>query len=1672
ANLRTAFVDDSDGNQVQVVVDGVEVPWQEIDLRHLGEQNRADAFDRFLAEDHGRSFDPASPPMLRLTLVRTEPDQAELVLTANHVLFDGWSLPILMQDILRLYGSAGDSSVLPRVRGFKDFLVHLSRQDDEETARAWAQELAGVDEPTLLVPGGAGQEGSSGIGHVELPLPLEEVRELNRRASELGVTVNTLVQGTWAVLLGQLTGRQDVVFGATVSGRPPAVTDVDSIVGMFINTLPVRVEYSPADTLADVLQRLQKRQAALLDHHHYGLTEIHQATGLTTLFDTLVVFESYPVDRDGLSDANSAAGIAFTGIRPSTGTHYPLTVMADADPHLRLNLQYQQHVLDRATVDVIAARFVRVLRQLIADPSQPVGRVDILEPAERVRLLEQFNDTAAPAPQLTVPALFEAQAAQSPDAVAVVFEGAELTYAEVNARANRLARELAGRGVGPEAVVALSLPRSAELVIGLLAVLKAGAAYLPIDPKYPSHRLEYILTEAAPHLILTDHDTVGVLPAGDAPVLFLDDVDFDDVDRDASAGVGDLSDAERRAPLEPRHLAYVMYTSGSTGAPKGVAITHHNVVNGVTQLAGKIDAGPGRKALAGTSVNFDVSAFEIFTTLCTGGSVEVVRDVLVLGEREGWHGNVISTVPSAFAELLDQIADRTRVDVLVFAGEALSADLVNRTRDAFPGVRIINAYGQTESFYATSFTSSGTPQALGAVPIGAPLGNMRAYVLSSGLQPVPAGVTGELYIGGNVGRGYRGRPDLTAERFVADPYGEPGSRMYRTGDLARWNAQGELEYVGRGDSQVKVRGFRVEPGEVEAAVVAHPGVAQAVVVAVGTGTGTGKRLVAYVVPTGPGSVTADQLREAAAARLPDFMVPAVFMTLDRLPLMPNGKLDRAALPEPEFTAGAYRAPRTEAEETLAGLFAEVLGVDRVGIDDNFFTLGGHSLLATRLISRVRTVLGAEIPIKTVFAAPSVAELTTHLSAGVEVRPALKRLPSRPERLPLSFAQRRLWFIDKFEGPSTTYNIPLNLKLTGVLDAAALAAALGDVVARHESLRTVFVEDAEGVPFQRIVPSDDALLEVPVVEVTTGGLDAAIAGTAEYTFALDREIPVRARILRTGEQEHILSLVIHHIAGDGESMAPLIREVSAAYSARREGRAPQFPELPVQYVDYAVWQRELLGADSDPGSVLSQQRAYWRDELAGIPQPLQLPSDRPRPPKASHRGGMTEFTVRPELLAAVEELARDRDVTVSMVMQSVLAVLLHQMGAGDDIPIGAPIAGRTDDALDDLIGFFVNTWVLRAELAGNPTFDELIAQVKEKALGAYGNQDAPFERLVELLNPDRSTAYHPLFQVMFAWQNFAQADFDLPGLRVDFVPVVTGTAKFDLFFNLTEVTTPAGREAQGLIEYATDLFDRTTAEVLATRFLRVLGGLVANPGAPVGLVDVLDPAERELVLRGHNRTSLPVPAITLPGLFERQVVGSPDAVAVVFEGAELSYAEVNARANRLARELVGRGAGPGAVVALALPRSADLVVGMLAVLKSGAAYLPIDPKYPSHRLAHILSEAAPQLVLTDNDTLSVLPDSGVPAFLLDEVDLDSGPSGAESAGDLTGRDRNAPLRPDDLAYVMYTSGSSGTPKGVAATHRNVVNGVSQLAGLIGAGPGRMALAGTSVNFDVSVFEIFT
>ncbi|WP_329113002.1 non-ribosomal peptide synthetase [Streptomyces sp. NBC_01465] len=981
--LRAAFVDRADGDLVQVVPESVTLPWQYLDLTATDEPERTETFERFLEHDQTDYFAADNPPLIRLALAVLDPDRPELVLTAHHALYDGWSTPLLMQDLLLLYASDGDPSGLPALRDYGDFLAWLTRQDENEAARAWAAELEGFEEPTLLVPDTASAEDSD-RDQVEVDLPLDEARELVRRASAMGITVNTLVQGAWALLLGQLTGRQDVVFGATVSGRPPAVADVESMVGMFINTVPVRVAYGPGETVGDLLKGLQSRQADLVEHHYYGLPEIQKSVGVRSLFDTLVVFESYPVDREGLEDASDAAdGITFTGLRPFAGNHYALCLTAAADSHLQLVIQYAPGVFDRDTVETYASRLVGFLRQLAADPGLRVGRIEAVEPAERDRLLSLVNDRSVPASHVTLIERVEAQVARTPDAVAVVADGESLTYAELDAHAEQLAVELARRGVGPETVVSVVLPRSTKVVVALLGVLKAGGAYLPVDPAYAAARLPHVLPTARPHLILADAGTRGLVPATDIPVLVLDDVDFL-----GAAG----TEAPPRPKAGPDNLAYVIYTSGSTGVPKGVGVTQSTVVNAVDALVAHAGAESGRRVLVAASFGFDVATFETFAALTTGGTAEIVRDVLELADRDSWDVDVICSVPSAFAELVDQLADRISPTALNISGEVLTPVLAERVRTRWPKARIINSYGPSETFYATGHTLDPDEPYTDGVPIGRPFPGVRAYVLGPGLGLLPAGTPGELYLAG-AGRGYHRQPVLTADHFVPDPYGPPGSRMYRTGDLASLTPDGEIQHLGRIDTQVKIRGYRVEPAEVEAALTTHPHIAQVAVVTQKPGDTT-PYLAAYLVPADGESVP-DQaaLQEHLADRLPEYMVPAAYVTLDRLPLSPNGKLDLKALPAPDLTSSTpFRAPRTAREETLAALFGEVLGLERVGIDDGFFELGGHSLLATRLITRARVEMGTEIPIRKLFDLPTVAALAAWSEeSAVPLRPALRRM---------------------------------------------------------------------------------------------------------------------------------------------------------------------------------------------------------------------------------------------------------------------------------------------------------------------------------------------------------------------------------------------------------------------------------------------------------------------------------------------------------------------------------------------------------------------------------------------------------------------------------------------------------------------------------------------------------
>ncbi|MFH9772205.1 amino acid adenylation domain-containing protein [Streptomyces luteogriseus] len=1692
-NLRAAFWQQGADRLLQVIPREVELPWHEVDLTGEDDEGRdkEQRLARVVDEDRARRFDPARPPLLRFTLVRLAPERYCLVFHSHHLLVDGWSLPNLVQELFTLYSRRGDDTGLPAVVPYRDYLAWLAGQDRGAAETAWREALAGAGEATLLAPAGSGSTVTR-PEEIGWELSRELTSALANVARGHGLTLNTVVQGAWGVLLGRALNRRDVVFGATVSGRPPEISGVDSMVGLFINTVPVRLRWDESESWSQVLARLQDEQSRLLQHQHLGLAEIQNLAGTRELFDTTTVFENYPLDTDAVQAP--LADVEVTGLTAHDATHYPLTLIAFPGNTLRFTLGYRPDLFSPDEAATIAARLNRLLDAVAADPGRPLGQSEALTAEERHRLLAEGNGTAEPAPPMSLPELLEAQAVRTPANAALIFpvtsaptglapdHDAVVSYAQLNTRANRLARELVRRGVGPEKIVALLVPDPGELLVAIIAVLKAGAAYLPLDPEYPAERTSFLLEDAGAALLLTTSAAERKAPAT-VPRMVLDHEDTRAL-VDGRPGT-DLSDADRICPLSPHHLAYVIYTSGSTGRPKGVAMTCRGLVNLLTWQASAMPLGEGESARTAqfTTASFDVSVQEILGALTSGRSLvvtphDVRRDADALVRwlerheiNELFAPNLV--VDAVCAAAVEQDRRLPALRHIAQAGEALT--LTDAVRHFFDrGTRRLhNHYGPTETHVVTAHhLPEHVSEWPSAPPIGAPIAHTRVYVLDGGLRLVPPGVVGELYVAGaGVARGYVNRPGLTAGRFVPDPFGPPGSRMYRTGDLVRWTPEGRLAFAGRADDQVKVRGYRIEPGEIEAVLSRHPGLARAAVVAQQL-EHSATRLVAYVVPASGSTVDVAGLGDFVRHALPEYMIPAAFVPLDELPLLANGKLDRSALPTaPAGTAPATRAPRTPHEELLCDLFAQVLGLPEVGAEDNFFELGGHSLLATRLTSRIRSALGVEVAVRTLFDAPTAASLAERLYGQTRPRVPLGAKP-RPREVPLSFAQRRLWFLNQLEGPSPTYNLPLCVRLSGEVNTVALEAALGDVIGRHESLRTVFPE-TQGVPRQHIVDTVDALRRLPFETVQTSehDLSAVLNAAARHRFDLAAELPVRAWLFAVGAQDHVLTLVVHHIAADGWSLAPLARDLGVAYAARCQDQAPSWPPLAVQYADYTLWQHEVLGSEDDPDSVISRQLAHWHSILDGLPGRLDLPTDRPRPAVASHRGDSVAFRIPPELHRSLTTLAQDHQVSLFMVLQAAVAALLTRLGAGTDIPIGSPIAGRTDEALDDLVGFFVNTLVLRTDTSGNPSFRELLGRVRETGLTAYAHQDVPFERLVESIKPDRSLARHPLFQVMLAFQNTPKARPDLPGLDTTPEPVEVSVAKLDLTIHVLETRADDGgpNGLEGSIDYSTDLFDRRSVEPMVTRLRLLLEAMAADPEQLLDEVDLLTADERCRLLEVWNDTARDVPTATLPELFEAQVTRTPQATAVVFREHELSYAELNARANRLARHLIDRGAAPERLIGLAVPRSADMMVAVLAVLKTGAAYLPVDPRYPADRITFMLSDARPVMWLTTHEVADSLPRLDTPLVVLDRTGT-SEDIGRRTTGDLTEEEGHRAAA-DHPAYVIYTSGSTGRPKGTVISHRSAANLVRWAVTEFGSRRLSRVLASTSLNFDVSVFEMF-
>ncbi|WP_197357744.1 non-ribosomal peptide synthetase, partial [Ralstonia pseudosolanacearum] len=1280
--------------------------------------------------------------------------------------------------------------------------------------------------------------------------------------------------------------------------------------------------------------------------------------------------------------------------------------------------------------------------------------------ADDAPLLHSADEAARqPMSELSIPALFEQQVARDPEAIAVTFGETRLSYAVLNARANRLAHHLLALGVQPEDRVAVALHRCVDLPVAMLAIFKAGAVYLPVDPNYPAERIAFMLDDARPALLLTTSAAGAGMHAPGLRQLCLDDLALDG-----------LPAHNPGLPIAPQHAAYLIYTSGSTGKPKGVLVSHRGVPHLVSTHMRRCELGPGCRVLQFASPSFDAALSELLRPLLSGAtSVMAPPDDLVPGAplaalllRE--RVTHVTLPPAVLAVMPEHSLASVRY--LIVAGEAVSPALVERWHH---GRRMINAYGPTE---ATVLASMSAPMA-GAddLSIGTPIDNTQIHLLDAMLRPVPIGAAGELCIGGpGVARGYLNRPGLTAERFVADPFGPPGARLYRSGDLGRWRHDGTLEFLGRIDEQVKIRGFRIEPGEVQAVLEQHPEVAQATVIAREDQPGN-RQLVGYAVAAEHTQPEPAALRRYLAEHLPDYMVPAAVVMLDALPLTPNGKIDRKALPAPDFTAqSSAREAQTPNERALASLFAEVLGLPRVGIDDDFFALGGHSLLATRLISRIRTTLQIGLSVRALFEAPSVARLAARLEradASAALQPVLTALP-RPDTLPLSFAQQRLWFLHRFEGPSASYNIPSCWRLHGAIDCAALEAALADLAERHESLRTVFPETASG-PCQRILDGVDARPALERVRLDDrpepeAALQDALREAVRYGFDLATQLPLRATLFTLGPDAHVLLLLLHHIAADGESVTPLMADLAVAYAARRGGQAPGWAPLPLQYADYTLWQHALLARPDDPASHAGRQLAYWHGALAGTPELCSPLPDRPRPAVSSHRNAAFRLDMPPALHRALVVAGQRHGASLFMVLHAALAILLSRLGAGADIVVGSPIAGRTDAALDPLVGFFVNTLALRTDTSGDPDIATLLRQVRERCLTAYAHQDLPFERVIEALNPTRTLSAHPLFQVMLGLQNAGQQPrLDLAGLRATHLPVHVPVVKCDLVFNMWESAdaadagnTPAG--LHGHIEYAVDLFDAPTIARLVRQWQRVLEAIVAVPGCRISEIDLLDDEDRRL-LQGWNATAQPVPDRSIPALFEQQVARDPEAIAIVCGDHRFTYADLNARANRLAHHLIGLGVRTEDRIAVLLDDSTDFVVAIAAVLKAGAVYTPLSSRYPDERKQWIMADAAAGVLLVKGETPEGL--RGMPGRV---IDLDD-PALARQPATNPGR----AIAPDQLAYVIYTSGSTGRPKGVAVTHANIASFAADRRWR--NGDHARVLAHSPHAFDASTYELW-
>ncbi|MFA0945432.1 MULTISPECIES: non-ribosomal peptide synthetase [Pseudomonas syringae group] len=1655
--LRTTF--EQQGDEALQVVHPASPFALNVDQLALGE-----TVESYVDLEVQRPFDLQHGPLLRVRLLELSEQEHVLVLTQHHIVSDGWSMPIMVDELMQCYQAAslGREAELAQLPiQYADYAIWqrnwLEMGEQERQLAYWTQQL-GEQQPILELPTDRPRPALRSYDGARLNIELDAalLNTLKALARQQGITLFMLLLASLQTLLHRYSGQADIRVGVPVANRTRSETQ--GLIGFFVNTQVLKAEFGAQTTVADLLQQTKQTAVQAQAHQDLPFEQLVEALQPQRDLSRSPLFQvAYNHQSEGYNEARELAGLRLEyQVSDKHTAQFDLTLdTCERQNGLAASLTYATDLFDATTIERMAGHWRNLLSGMCRDVNQRIADLPLLSVEERQNTLRDWNQKRAVYPsEHCAHQRIETQAERTPHAIALSLGAEQLSYQQLNSRANQLAHKLREQGVGPDVRVGLAAERSLEMIVGMLAILKAGGAYVPLDPDYPQDRLSFLMQDSGIELLLTQAHLLDQLPIP-AHVQTLDLAD----------ALDGYSTENPTNQTTPDNLAYVIYTSGSTGKPKGTLLAHHNLMRlfAATDDWFKFDEKDVWTLFH--SFAFDFSVWEIFGALLHGGRLVIVPREVTRSPEE-FHAllveqqvTVLNQTPSAFKQLMRVACDSPvpmSLQKVIFGGETLDFASLRpwfaRFGEQTP--QLINMYGITETTVHVTYrpiTLADTHNP--ASPIGEAIPDLSWYVLDADFNPVVQGCSGELHIGhAGLARGYHNRAALTAERFVPDPFSNEGGRLYRTGDLARYKTAGTIEYAGRIDHQVKIRGFRIELGEIEARLQAHPAVREVVMLALEG------QLAAYLLPTQPDQdqqALRETLKAELRAHLPDYMVPTHFIILEKLPLTANGKLDRKALPAPDASQlqAAYVAPQGELEQQLAAIWADVLKIGQVGRSDNFFELGGHSLLATQVISRIRQQLDVELSLRDLFEARDLAAFAQAAGAGQGNDAPRFIKADRNQRLGLSYAQQRQWFLWQLDPESTAYTIPAALRLSGSLDIAALEHSFSALIVRHETLRTTFRQQGEQAV--QIIHAPRALT-LTVESVPAGQtFEACVEQEMQRPFDLEQGPLLRVRLLHLAADEHVLILTQHHIVSDGWSMPIMVDELVRLYEGYSQGREVLLAELDMQYADYALWQRSWMDASEQ-----ARQLAYWKQQLGDQQPILELPADHPRPVVQSHVGARLALELAPALIIDLKQVARQQGVTLFMLLLASFQTLLHRHSGQPDIRVGVPIANRTRAETEGLIGFFVNTQVLRAEFDLHTTFSELLQQVKHTALQAQAHQELPFEQLVEALQPQRSLSHSPLFQVMFNHQSHASAEVRaLPGLQVEALMSESYPAQFDLTLNTAEHD---GGLSAGLT-YATTLFERNTIERMAGHWLALLQAICSNTRQRIADVPMLDVAEQDQIVRDWNATTADFPSDhCLHSLIEAQVLATPDAPALIFAAEQLSYAQLNARANQLAHRLREAGVGPDVLVGICVERSVELVIGLLAIIKAGGAYVPLDPDYPEDRLAYMMQDSGIGLLLTQTSLLERLPVQ-VQSMCLDQ-------DGDWLEGYSTANPVNL-SHPQNLAYVIYTSGSTGKPKGAGNSHRALVNRLHWMQKAYGLNESDTVLQKTPFSFDVSVWEFF-